>query len=148
MGSGARVYGYINIDTSTPGSTQSALIHIRVPVSWYEESGLDPTTTAVTHCGDTSTEWETLDVVDSSSDSEYYYFTVRTPGFSEFSVAALPYAQAEVIEEDADADETGTDGAAEESEDEGSSGFLWLIPVVTVILGLLVFVIWKGKREE
>ncbi len=137
----------MNIDTSNPGSTESALIHIRVPVRWYQENGLDPDTTAVTHCGDTSSEWEILDVVDSSNDGEYYYFTVRTPGFSEFSVAALPYAQAEEIEEDADeagADET----AAQQTEEESSSGYMWLIPVVAVILGLLIFVIRKKQNDE
>ncbi len=141
----------MNIDTSNPGSTESALIHIRVPVSWYQENGLDPDTTAVNHCGDTSTEWETLDVVDSSNDEEYYYFTVRTPGFSEFSVAALPIEEAEESEEDTGdgADEAGADGTAlEQAEDEGSSGFMWLIPVIAVILGLLIFVIRKKQNNE
>ncbi len=116
-------------------------------MSWYQENGLDPETTAVTHCGDTSTEWESLEVVDSSSDAEYYYFTVRTPGFSEFSVAALPLEEAEEIEEDAD--ETGADGtAAQQPEEESSSGYMWLIPVVAVILGLLIFVIRKKQNDE
>jgi hypothetical protein len=122
-------------------------------VNWYQENGLDPATTAVTHCGDTYTEWELLDVVESSNDAEYYYFTVRTPGFSEFSVAALPHETAEEIEEDAnsdeaESDEAESDGTADEPEDESLSGFLWLIPVVAVLLGLLVFVIWKKQKEE
>ncbi len=139
----------MNIDTSNPGSTESALIHIRVPVRWYQENGLDPDTTAVTHCGDTSSEWEILDVVDSSNDGEYYYFTVRTPGFSEFSVAALPLEEAEGIVKDTGADEAGADEtAAQQPEEESSSGYMWLIPVVAMILGLLIFVIRKKQKDE
>ncbi|NYT19503.1 MAG: hypothetical protein GKC08_04330 [Methanosarcinales archaeon] len=32
-----------------------------------------------------------LEVISSSEDEMYYYFIVKTPGFSEFSVAALPF---------------------------------------------------------
>ncbi len=87
-------------------------------------------------------------MIESSNDGEYYYFTVRTPGFSEFSVAALPLEEAEEVVEDAGIADSGTGEAALEPEDEGPSGFMWIIPVVAVILGLLFFIIRKKRNEE
>ncbi len=147
VGSGANIYGYVNLDTSSPGSVDGATIQFRIPAAWYEDNGLDPSSTAITHFADGSPQIDVLEVTDSSSDGEYYYFTVTTPGFSEFSVVAFPVEE-EVEEEVVEIlDEVLKDESMPEPEDEGSSVYMWLIPVVAVILGLVVFVIWKRQDK-
>ncbi len=147
VGSGANIYGYVNLDTSSPGSVDGATIQFRIPAAWYEDNGLDPSSTAITHFADGSPQIDVLEVTDSSSDGEYYYFTVTTPGFSEFALAAFPVEE-DVEEEMVEIlDEGLTDEPMPEPEDEGSSGFLWMVPVVAVILGLVVFVIWKKQDK-
>ncbi len=144
VGSGANIYGYVNIDTSNPGCVDGATIQFCIPAAWYDENDLNPTSTTVTHFADGSPQLDVLEVVKSSNDAEYYYFTVRTPGFSEFSVAALPYEEAEEeIEEDTGNDVEVTEETGIKPEKESSSGYMWLIPVVALILGLMVFVIRK-----
>ncbi|WP_081955780.1 PGF-pre-PGF domain-containing protein [Methanococcoides methylutens] len=149
VGNGACVYGYINIDTSSPGSTESALIHIRVPVAWYEQNELDPTTTTVTHCGAESVEWEVLEVVSSSVDEDYYFFTVRTPGFSEFAVGALPFGMDAMFPvESEDVDTTTYSGHLGDSTEERVTSSMWLLPVIAGILGIFFFVLWKRRKDE
>jgi len=146
IGNGAQTYGFFTIDTNSPGSTESALVHIRVPVAWYEQNELEPTTTIATHCGDNSTDWEVLDVVSSSEDEEYYYFTVMTPGFSEFSVVALPFEMAVKfpVEEEVTADVDHTDEVAECR----VTSSMWFIPMIAGILGILFIIIWKRREDE
>ncbi|MDA0524440.1 PGF-pre-PGF domain-containing protein [Methanococcoides alaskense] len=146
IGNGAQTYGFFTIDTNSPGSTESALVHIRVPFAWYEQNELDLTTTIATHCGDNSTVWEVLDVVSSSEDGGYYYFTVMTPGFSEFSVAALPFEMAVEfpVDEEAIADVDHTDEVVESR----IKSSMWFIPVIAGILGILFIIIWKRRKDE
>ena len=145
IGAGAQVYGYANIGTSSPGSTESALIHIRIPRAWYVQNELDPATTAVTHCGDNSTELEVLEVVSSSEDEKFYYFTVRSPGFSEFAVAALPLEmEIQVPVEEVPDDKN--DGSDDDVAEQGSR--MWMIPVIAAILGGLFFILWKRRKDE
>ncbi len=60
------------------------IIEFRVPKSWLEENGIDPSEVALNRYHDGA--WTSLPTEMTGEDDEYYYFTAKTPGFSLYAI--------------------------------------------------------------
>ena len=83
------VYVFLEINKSNilDGDMDSISITFKVNKSWINESDIDPSSIALYRWFIDEGEWVKLDTKLTSEDSEYYYFSAETPGFSFFAIA-------------------------------------------------------------
>lgn len=78
------VYRYVDIASSIPNTNISrAVINFRVPKSWIEANGLDPSSTVLYRL---NVVWSPLQTRLAAEDSESYAYESVTPGFSVFAI--------------------------------------------------------------
>ena len=82
------VYKYFNITTQNldESNVAKARLKFRVNKTWYSENNLSSATTKLNRYE--SNGWRTLSTIQTTSDTDYYYFEAETPGFSTFAATA------------------------------------------------------------
>jgi len=83
------VFLFLKISLANIGTSdlQSATIDFKVNKSWIDANSIDPASIKLYRY--VGSEWVALDTALSSSDSEFYYYSASTPGFSYFAIAGM-----------------------------------------------------------
>jgi hypothetical protein len=86
------VYSYLSVNTVNLANSniQGATIKFRVPRSWITSNIIDISTLRLNRY--VNGAWEALPTAQTSTDSDYIYFSATTAGFSYFAITASPAA--------------------------------------------------------
>ncbi|MCQ1537339.1 PGF-pre-PGF domain-containing protein [Methanosarcina sp. KYL-1] len=122
-------------------------IEFRVPKSWAEENGIDPSTIALNRYN--NDKWNALPTEMTGEDDGFYYFRAETPGFSLYAITGEQKntgaaEEAEVInpvEEDESETITGEEQTKDEKS-ESSPGFEGTFAALGILAS--VFFVRKG----
>ncbi len=146
-------YERLSITVGSEGTISSSnadniMINFKVSKQWVRENNINPATIRMTRYHDGA--WEDLPTSKADEDDEYYYFTAQTPGFSIFEVVGDEFEEevgpAEAVEPEVDVRSQGTAQSPQSEPVEKGPGYLWLIPVVGIVLGIGAFVFWKQNK--
>ncbi|QLC50716.1 PGF-pre-PGF domain-containing protein [Methanolobus zinderi] len=112
-----KVYRNMNIWVGKGGWASSSTISgpevsFSVEKSWLEENDIDSANVRLMRY---TTEWNQLETAIADEDSDFVYFTAKTPGFSPFAISAVE--DTSIVEASEDESETSDDtGLQEENE--------------------------------
>jgi len=131
------VYKYIKIDTNIlDNNIESAEFTVDVEKSWFEENKYDPEKVIVYRYKNGN--WEYLNTNLENEDLLYYYYNVKTPGFSMFVITSVPVAES-VID---DIDEITV---TEDSVEDTSSNMLLIAAIFLIFVAAGYFLFFRKK---
>ncbi len=84
------IYQSFKVNTSGVNDTSISEVSLgfKVSVSWISSHKLDPSSVIIYRHPDNSGTWTVLNTTLVNSDSQYYYYTAKSPGFSTYAVFA------------------------------------------------------------
>lgn len=136
-------YSVMSIDVGSPGTisehnAENIIIHFKVSREWIEENDIDVSTIRMAryHGG----QWQDLPTNQLREEEEFIHFTVKTPGFSIFSVVGDKAG--ETISEETPGISVEAEMAAKIAEPESTDtpdtpGFTGILSLVFVTLAFL-----------
>ncbi|MFH1311167.1 MAG: PGF-pre-PGF domain-containing protein [Nanoarchaeota archaeon] len=134
-----KVYQYVQIDaTNLADKLSKATVQFRVEKTWATTNNLAKEKIVVSKFDETGNKWNELTTTFASEDNTHYYYDVEVTSFSYFAIAEKLAASAGGV----DTGDQGEEGAGAG----GNLTWLWIVIVIAVIAGLIIWFVMKNKK--